>query len=76
MKYRAVIQKVDDWWIGWLIDIPGVNAQEKTYSELINSLKIGAEDMFALEPKIDENTRLEFVDIPLPEEVTEKRKTG
>jgi len=32
--------------------------------------------MFALEPKIDENTRLEFVDIPLPEEVTEKRKTG
>ncbi len=29
MKYRAVIKKVDDWWIGWLIDLPGVNAQER-----------------------------------------------
>ena len=47
MKYRAVIQKVEAWWIWWLIDIPSVNAQEKTYKELINSLKIGAEDMLS-----------------------------
>ena len=44
MKYRAVIKKVDDWWIGWLIDLPGVNAQERTESELIESLKIGAQE--------------------------------
>jgi len=30
MKYRAVIKKSGEWWIGWLIDLPGVNAQEKT----------------------------------------------
>jgi len=30
MKYRAVIKKSGDWWIGWLIDLPGVNSQEKT----------------------------------------------
>jgi hypothetical protein len=42
MKYRAVIKKSDEWWIGWLIDLPGVNAQEKTREELLESLRIGA----------------------------------
>jgi predicted RNase H-like HicB family nuclease len=45
MEYRAVIKKNNDWWIGWLVDLPGVNAQEKTRAGLIKSLKIGAEDM-------------------------------
>ncbi|MFP4642347.1 MAG: type II toxin-antitoxin system HicB family antitoxin [Chloroflexota bacterium] len=45
MKFRAVIKKSDDWWIGWLVDLPGVNAQETTREELIESLRIGAEDM-------------------------------
>ncbi len=30
MKYKAVIKKSGEWWIGWLIDLSGVNAQEKT----------------------------------------------
>jgi predicted RNase H-like HicB family nuclease len=45
MKYRAIIKKVDDWWIGWLVDLPGVNAQEKTKDELIEALKIGAQEL-------------------------------
>ena len=45
MEYRAVIKKSGDWWIGWLVDIPGVNAQEKTKEKLIESLKVCAEDM-------------------------------
>jgi len=45
MKYRAVIKKSGDWWIGWLVDLPGVNAQKRNKEELIESLKIGAEDM-------------------------------
>lgn len=45
MEFRAVIKRSGDWWIGWLIDLPGVNAQEKTKEQLIESLKIGAEDM-------------------------------
>ncbi len=45
MQYRAVIKKSDGWWIGWLIDLPGVNAQERTKKKLIESLRIGAEDM-------------------------------
>jgi len=57
MKFRAVIRKSEDWWIGWLVDLPGVNAQERTKEELIESLRIGAEDMLAtpvLTPKEDE----------------------
>ena len=45
MQYRAVIKKSDGWWIGWLIDLSGVNAQEKSKGELLESLRIGAEDM-------------------------------
>ena len=45
MEFRAVIKRSGDWWIGWLIDLPGVNAQEKTKERLLESLKIGAEDM-------------------------------
>jgi predicted RNase H-like HicB family nuclease len=53
MKFRAVIKKSGDWWIGWLVDLPGVNAQERTKEELIESLKVGAEDMLMtpVEPK-------------------------
>ena len=45
MEFRAVIKRSGEWWIGWLVDLPGVNAQEKTKEQLIESLRIGAEDM-------------------------------
>jgi len=45
MAFRAVIKKSGEWWIGWLIDLTGVNAQEKSRKALLESLKIGAEDM-------------------------------
>jgi predicted RNase H-like HicB family nuclease len=56
MQYRAVIKKTDGWWVGWLVDLPGVNAQEKTQAKLIESLKIGAEDLLAtpIEPQDEE----------------------
>lgn len=39
-EYTAVVKQQDDWWIGWIEEIPGVNCQEHTYEELIESLKI------------------------------------
>jgi predicted RNase H-like HicB family nuclease len=45
MEFRAVIKRRGEWWIGWLVNIPGVNGQERTKEDLIESLKIGAEDM-------------------------------
>lgn len=38
--YTAILKDEGDWWIGWIEEIPGVNAQEKTKSELLGSLKI------------------------------------
>ena len=49
MEYRAVIKKTNDWWIGWLVDLPGVNAQERTREQVIESLRVGAQEMLATE---------------------------
>jgi len=66
MKYRAVIKKSDGWWIGWLIDLPGVNAQEKTKSELIKSLRVGAEDMLDTEVPFELGAEMTMIDISDP----------
>ena len=39
-KYTAVIKKEDDWWIGWVEEIPGVNCQEKNQEELLETLRL------------------------------------
>jgi len=66
MKYRAVIKKSDEWWIGWLIDLPGVNAQEKTKEELIKSLRIGAEDMLDTEVPLEVGAEMTTINISDP----------
>ena len=67
MQYRAIIKKSEDWWIGWLVDLPGVNAQERTKGEVIKSLKIGAEDMLATEVSFEPDAFMTTVTIKDPE---------
>ena len=67
MNYRAVIKKSGEWWIGWLVDLPGVNAQEKTKSELIKSLKIGAQEMLASEINFEPEAYMTTITVPDPE---------
>ncbi len=38
--YTAVVKKSDDWWIGWIEEVPGVNCQESSRAELIETLRI------------------------------------
>ena len=38
-EYTAVVKQDGGWWIGWVQEIPGVNCQEATRDELIESLK-------------------------------------
>jgi hypothetical protein len=38
--YSAVIRKDGDWWVGWIEEISGVNCQEQTRDELLESLWI------------------------------------
>lgn len=66
MKFRAMIKKSGDWWIGWLIDLPGVNAQEKTRGELIESLKIGAEDLLSTAVPFEAEAQMTTIDIQEP----------
>ena len=39
-NYTAVIQQDEGWWIGWIQEIPGVNGQERTKDELLETLQI------------------------------------
>ena len=39
-EYTAVVKKVNRWWIGWIEEVPGVNCQERTKRELVESLKV------------------------------------
>ncbi len=38
-KYTAVIKRENEWWIGWIEEVPGVNCQERIKEELLSSLK-------------------------------------
>jgi predicted RNase H-like HicB family nuclease len=38
--YTAVIQRDGDWWIGWIEEITGVNCQEATKEELLETLRV------------------------------------
>jgi len=38
--YTAIIKQDGDWWIGWIEEVPGVNCQEKSCEELVQTHKI------------------------------------
>jgi len=38
--YTAVVKHDAGWWIGWIEEVPGVNCQEATREELLESLRI------------------------------------
>jgi predicted RNase H-like HicB family nuclease len=38
-SYTAVIQQDGPWWIGWVLEVPGVNSQGKTREDLIENLR-------------------------------------
>lgn len=38
--YTAVIRQAGPWWLGWVEEVPGVNAQERSLEELLASLRL------------------------------------
>ena len=38
-EYTAIVKEEGDLWIGWIEEIPGVNCQERTREELMESLR-------------------------------------
>jgi predicted RNase H-like HicB family nuclease len=39
-EYTAIVKQDGEWWIGWIEEVPGVNCQERTREELIETLRI------------------------------------
>ena len=38
--YTAIVKESSGWWIGWIEEVPGVNCQEATRQELLDTLGI------------------------------------
>ena len=47
-QFTAILKKDGDWWIGWIEEVKGVNAQEATKEELIESLREALRDILDL----------------------------
>ena len=47
-NYTAIIKQDGDWWIGWIQEVPGVNCQEPTRTELLETLRITLAEMLEL----------------------------
>jgi len=39
-EYTAIVKQENEWWIGWIEEVPGVNCQEESYEELLKTLAI------------------------------------
>ncbi len=37
--YTAIVKQAGDCWIGWIEEVPGVNCQEPTRGELLETLR-------------------------------------
>jgi len=42
--YTAITKQDGDWWMGWIEEVPGVNCQERSRQELLESLKIALKE--------------------------------
>ena len=39
-EYTAIVKRVGDWWIGWIEEVSGVNCQERSREELLETLTV------------------------------------
>ncbi len=39
-EYTAIVKRAGDWWIGWIEEVPGLNCQERSCEELLDTLTI------------------------------------
>lgn len=46
-EYISVTKQDGDWWLGWIEEIPGVNCQEATHDELVESLRVTLQEALA-----------------------------
>ena len=65
-SFTAIYKKDGDWWVGWVEEIPGVNAQEATKEELFDSLKIALDEALEFNrEQARESARENYEEAPL-----------
>ena len=42
--YTAIVKQEGEWWFGWVEEIPGVNCQERSREELLETLRVTLEE--------------------------------
>ncbi len=65
--YTAIIKQDGEWWIGWVEEVPGVNAQERSKEELLISLKEALNDILELNREDARRIATDnYEEVPLP----------
>jgi len=49
-EYTAIVKDAGDYWIGWIEEVPGVNCQERTREELLETLRVTLQEAQELDP--------------------------
>ena len=47
-EYTAVIKQDGGWWIGWIEEVPGVNCQEATRDELLETIRVTLKEILEI----------------------------
>ena len=47
-EYTAVVKQQGEWWFGWVEEVPGVNGQEHSRAELLESLRGALQEVLEL----------------------------
>ena len=62
--YTALIRQSEGWWIGWILEVRGVICQERTRSELLETLQITLREILEYEvPEVSRRTESEAEEI-------------
>lgn len=63
-SYTALIQQTEGWWIGWILEVRGVICQERTRSELLDTLQITLREVLEFDgPEVSHRTEIEVQEV-------------
>ena len=62
--YTALIRESEGWWVGWILEVRGVTCQERTRSELLETLQITLREILEYEaPEASHRTESESEEV-------------
>ena len=62
--YTALIKQSEGWWIGWILEVRGVTCQERTRSELLDTLQITLREILEYDgPEVPHRTESEVAEV-------------